>query len=829
MNERTVTLLPFVLFSACLVLGSMAEASSAGPPSVTLVAETSSESRLREQGTATPARATPADSADRTTAGGAESRVRPVTVTLADEETMELLETDWLQERETADRRVERPGFSALFWILLAVIVVLSGVLFIAFSGSVGRNLSIRLKLYASYGGLVLLAGLLGLAGFVYIGKISRATHLETAAMEMEMIADKIQVLMGRFLLHGLESRTYGNRIHDELDTAFNRYQKAIGGLADGMADDDAAGERLRVLSEAVEAGRRDTQRIIAAYREIDEDTGKLERLSVTMEEALEEMIHLHEAGAAAMGAGGGDARIRKHLTQALVLILRISKNESAFLMDKEAGRVETMAGDMGMLRGYLNLLDKLIIDDEEDEDLERVERAVAAYAELLTVIIRDEALIERDTAELRELMHGIKETSSAISGEAQALADGAVTEADIAILLFILVALAVGAFLSVFLTRIIVGPLHYAVEICRRLGGGDLTQEIRVEGRDETGRMLAAMKGMARDLKRIVRRVKGGADTVSASAEELAAVCEEMSSGAQEMSQGAAEQAASTEEASASMEQMAANIRQNADNAMQTEKIAMKASADAKEGGEAVERTVAAMREIAEKIAIIEEIARQTDLLALNAAVEAARAGEHGKGFAVVASEVRKLAERSQRAAAEINQLSASSVRVAEKAGEMLARIVPDIQKTSDLVQEINAASREQSTGVDQINKALQQLDQVTQQNTTISEETSSSAEEISSTTEGLAAQAEDLKESMNYFKIGGDDGDGDDDPRGAKPGKRIEPKPGVDKRRTRPGRGRAAEGGEENGEEADRPARGVDLKIDDEPENLDSEFEKY
>ena len=195
-------------------------------------------------------------------------------------------------------------------------------------------------------------------------------------------------------------------------------------------------------------------------------------------------------------------------------------------------------------------------------------------------------------------------------------------------------------------------------------------------------------------------------------------------------------------------MEQMTSNIRQNADNAMQTEKIAVKSADGARQGGKAVEETVHAMKEIANKISIIEEIARQTNLLALNAAIEAARAGEHGKGFAVVASEVRKLAERSQKAAAEISQLSASSVEVAERAGALLGQMVPDIQKTAELVQEINAASREQDLGAGQINKAIQQLDQVIQQNASASEEMSSTAEELSS-------QAEQLQSTIAFFRV--------------------------------------------------------------------------
>jgi len=336
--------------------------------------------------------------------------------------------------------------------------------------------------------------------------------------------------------------------------------------------------------------------------------------------------------------------------------------------------------------------------------------------------------------------------------------------------------------------------------DVADQISQGNLT--VTIQERSPKDKLMQALASMVRDLTSTVAEIRTIAGEVTAASMSI-------SSASVELSSGATTQAASAEEASSSMEQMVSNIKQNADNAQQTDKIANKSAKDAQESGRAVVEAVTAMKEIASKISIIEEIARQTNLLALNAAIEAARAGEHGKGFAVVAAEVRKLAERSQKAAGEINQLSVTTVKVSEKAGEMLEKLVPDIQKTAELVQEITAASREQDTGASQINKALQQLEKVIQQN-------ASASEEMASTTEQLTGQSDQLMSALGFFRTG------DQLPsRTARPAVPRAPRPAEE-----PAAHVHTGGG---GSARTTSKSGVSLKMKDKGDNLDKDYERF
>ena len=432
-----------------------------------------------------------------------------------------------------------------------------------------------------------------------------------------------------------------------------------------------------------------------------------------------------------------------------------------------------TLSKDDAEAQGYLNRIatfregldknlqgySKALIDAEEEANYKKMTADWEAFVPLIqqlaelkragksaeAIAFLNGDLKNKGTAiseVLNKMVEGNLQSAKQTSDSNTKIANQATLLMNVAIAMGMVLALVLGVLVTRVIKQQVGGEPKDAAEVARRVAAGDLTVDVQLQAGD-TNSMMAAIKDMVAKLCSIVGQVQEASSMLVGASEQLSAT-------AQTLSQGASEQAASVEETSASMEEMSASIAHNNENAKVTGDIATRTAKDTVEGGSAVRETVGAMKQIAQKIAIIDEIAYQTNLLALNVAIEAGRAGEHGKGFAVVAAEVRKLAERSQIAAQEIGQLASGSVGLAERAGALLENIVPSIQKTADLVQEITAASAEQNSGAGQINGAITQISQAVQQNAAASEELAATSEEVS-------AQAMELQSTMEFFTLAG------------------------------------------------------------------------
>ncbi|MFV5212644.1 methyl-accepting chemotaxis protein [Azonexus caeni] len=443
-------------------------------------------------------------------------------------------------------------------------------------------------------------------------------------------------------------------------------------------------------------------------------------------------------------------------------LVARVLRNALLENRPEEAqAQLQRLGEASKIISDRLEKLDKMIVTDDGRRVLGAVSEARKAYVadlnktrDLVTAGKRDEATtllfgaMRKTQADyLGSIAKLIDYQSELMEAAGEQAAEQAQSARNL-ILGFAISAILLAIVFAWWVSRSITVPINHAVEAAGRLAEGDLTVKLESDSKDEVGQLLSAMQNMIGKLTQIIGEVRSAADNLTSAAGQVSAT-------AQSLSQSSSEQAASVEETTSSMEQMSASITQNTENAKVTDGMAAKAATEAAEGGTAVSQTVEDMKSIASKIGIIDDIAYQTNLLALNAAIEAARAGDHGKGFAVVAAEVRKLAERSQVAAQEIGDLASTSVKQAERAGTLLTEMVPTIRKTSDLVQEIAAASAEQSSGVAQINGAMGQLNQATQQN-------ASASEELAATAEELGSQAEQLQQTMTFFRLADNGGSG-------------------------------------------------------------------
>ena len=458
------------------------------------------------------------------------------------------------------------------------------------------------------------------------------------------------------------------------------------------------------------------------------------------------------------------------NVIDAINAIARHLRNGYIYSGAEQQKSIDSIAGERKVINENLEKLDKSITSVKGRELLKKVAETRAAY-----VVEQDKflELLKADKkVEIVALMQGglrkaqneyLKAVNDLIDFQTEVMTEdgkaaGALAEAAQRMMLILsAVAALLTVFFAWFITRSITVPLNLAVQVAQKVAAGDLTSNIEVQSKDETGILTQALKDMNDSLKKIVGEVRSGTEAIGSGTKQIA-------SGNADLSQRTEEQASSLEETASSMEELTSTVKQNAENAKQANQLALGASTVAVKGGQVVSEVVTTMSSINESskkivdiIGVIDGIAFQTNILALNAAVEAARAGEQGRGFAVVASEVRNLAQRSAAAAKEIKALIGDSVdkvgagtKLVDEAGKTMEEIVNSVKRVTDIMSEITAASQEQSAGIEQVNQAITQMDEVTQQNAALVEEAAAAAE-------SLEEQAQNLQAAVAIFNIGG------------------------------------------------------------------------
>lgn len=637
-------------------------------------------------------------------------------------------------------------------------------------------------------GGFAILIAILCATGTFSIIRMrqaaSNADDLSGTYMPQLKTASAVQAAMGNVRLFARAYSLTGDpALRDNARKNLEELMKQLKAMNDLASSNSALYELSQLSTQASESYKA----YIAIFEETEQNIAQAEALRSKIIQAVDAATYRLAEIATQERTGGASedllmpiGKAQRDVAELKAMVWQAAANRDDALLEKASTSVpqlhEAMAKFMPLLHG-----DKAReLTKESLEAFNSLAADLAAQAKLRAankeITIRRAGVSSNLQKECAQLVVNSERDASLLADQASTQ----LAESARMMKLGLIGALIASVCVGLIITRMLTKPLHRMVALMGQMANGDLSKEMDCNSRDELGtlsiatnrmiqsirershlantiasgdltkqvKMLSEKDELGQSIIRMLESLRNVVSEVHGAANNVASSSEEMSAAAQQLSQGATEQSSAAEQCTSSMEQMVSTIQQNAENARVTDKLAAQAATDARVSGEAVAKSVASMKEIANKIRIIEEIARKTDLLALNAAVEAARAGEHGRGFAVVASEVRKLAERSQAAAADISQLSQDGVSVAEQAGSMLIKLVPDIQRTAHLVQEISAACSEQNTGASQINKALMELDNVIQQN-------ASASEQLAATAEELSGQAEQLQTSMAFFKV--------------------------------------------------------------------------